>query len=919
MVFPQTVLPLVVELYLGGSWVNVRALGHVYRRDMVNITRGRSAEASQVDRSTATLTLNNRDGRYSPRNPVGPYYGQLMRNTPLRIAVESGSTYLALPGTTAARATCPDATALGITGDIDIRIDLELGTWRAAGVDVAGKYETTSDQRSWAFFLNANGTGTLAFSWSTNGTFAGLLTRVSTAPVPAPASGRQALRVTLDVNNGASGHTVTFYTAETIFGPWTQLGDPVVTAGTTSVFDSTAGLEIGDVEDLTNSPVTGSVYGFELRSGIGGTVVANPDFTVQTAGAASFADTAGNPNTWAIAGNAQISNRRYRFHGEVSAWPPRWDTTGTDVYTPIEASGVIRRLSQGASVLGSVLYRARLFDTSGLVAYWPFEDADGSTSMAPALNHGAMTIIGTPSLASFEGFTASNPIPVLNGAEMRGSVPAYTDTGRTQVRFLLAVPAAGAENGQTLVLFYTTGSVRRWELNYGTGGTLTLLGYDGSGTQLFTSGAVSFAVNGELLMVSAELTQNSADIGWNVLTLEPGAAIGLTFSGTLSANTVGRVGTVIVSPGGGVANVAAGHVSVQSTITSLFETGHQLNAWKGETAGRRIERLCAEEGIAFRVRGDLDDTVRMGAQRPNDLLALIRECADADAGMLYEPREVFGLGYRTRASLYNQTPQVALTYTAHELAGSLEPTDDDQATRNDITVTREGGSSARAVLETGPLSVLAPPDGVGRYEESVSVNVEYDLLLFDQASWRLHLGTVDEARYPQISVNLAHPALTGDAALTAAVVGAEVGDRLTIANPPAWLPPETISQLGQGYGEQLGNYEWEITWNCSPESPYQVAVYGTSRYGPHSTVTNEALDTTETGVDITTPTGPLWSTAPGGTFDILIGGERMTVTAVGAATGTVQTLTVIRSVNGVVKSHSSGAAVALFTPSIYAL
>jgi hypothetical protein len=53
-------------------------------------------------------------------------------------------------------------------------------------------------------------------------------------------------------------------------------------------------------------------------------------------------------------------------------------------------------------------------------------------------------------------------------------------------------------------------------------------------------------------------------------------------------------------------------------------------------------------------------------------------------------------------------------------------------------------------------------------------------------------------------------------------------------------------------------------------------------------------------------------------FDILIGGERMTVTAI---TGTTlsQTMTVTRSINGVVKTHLTGAPVALFRPSVIAL
>src|SRR6185369_11213579 len=36
-------------------------------------------------------TLDNRDGRFSRRNPTGPYYGQLTFNTPIWMTVDPGS------------------------------------------------------------------------------------------------------------------------------------------------------------------------------------------------------------------------------------------------------------------------------------------------------------------------------------------------------------------------------------------------------------------------------------------------------------------------------------------------------------------------------------------------------------------------------------------------------------------------------------------------------------------------------------------------------------------------------------------------------------------------------------------------------------------------------------------------------------
>ncbi|WP_431897934.1 hypothetical protein [Nonomuraea sp. bgisy101] len=914
MAFPQTPLPLTVELNVG-TWTNITTLGHVYRRDQVDITRGRSDESGQVDRSTLTATINNRDGRYSPRNPTGPHYGLLGRNTPIRASLAGSSSYLALDGTTLMRITTPDHASLDITGDIDIRVDCTLGNWRSSQ-DLAGKYDIVGNQRSWAFYLYADNSGKLGYTWSATGT--ATTTVLSTKPAPAPGSGRQAVRITHDVNNGAGGNTVVFYTAPTMAGPWTQLGDPVVTAGTTSIFSSSAELELGDNGNLTHPALTGQVHAFELRNGIGGSPVANPDFSIQTPGASSFVDAAGR--TWTVQVGATISNRRWRFHGEIASLPQRWDTTGTDVYVPIEAAGIMRRLGTGTRVDGSVMYRAILRDTFGLVAYWPFEDEQGSQQAASALaTHQGMAYIGSPEFGDYSGFDCSLPIMTLNGGSFTGAAPTYTVGVDTQIRWLMHVPAAGAEDNQAVLTFYCTGSARRWECHYGTGGTLGLRAYDSSGTLLFDSGDVAFGCNGKNLRVSVQLTESGGGIDWTLLTLEPGASSGLQTGGTLASNTVGRVGQLIVSPNGGITGISFGHLSVQNFISSLFDLGAQLNAWKGERAGRRIERLCREEAVTFRALGDLDTSTRMGVQVPGGFLDLLRGCADADGGMLYEPREVLGIGYRTRESLYNQTARVALDYDSAHLADSLDPTDDDQLTRNDVTVTREGGSSARVVQETGAMSVLAPPSGVGRYDVSETINVQYDLDLFDQAGWRLHTGTVDEARYPQISVDLSRSQIAGSATLTDSLRLMEIGDRLTVTDPPSWMPPEQISQIVQGYTEVLANFEHKLVINCSPESPYQVAVYdGAARYGPHSTVTNEALDTTETGVDITTPTGPLWSTTSTG-YDVMIGGERMTVTAVSAPSGTNQTLTVIRSVNGIVKSHASGAQVQMFQPAIYAL
>src|SRR3546814_8634229 len=92
----------------------------------------------------------------------------------------------------------------------------------------------------------------LRLRWSSDGaTVTG--TKDSTDQVSPDAGGRLAVRATLDVNDGAGNNVVTFYTAPAIDGPWEQLGNPVTTAGTTSIFNSTSSLKVGDASNFVRS------------------------------------------------------------------------------------------------------------------------------------------------------------------------------------------------------------------------------------------------------------------------------------------------------------------------------------------------------------------------------------------------------------------------------------------------------------------------------------------------------------------------------------------------------------------------------------------------------------------------------------------------------------------------------------------
>ena len=128
--FPQGVLQQRAELLLAGSWADVTP--YVYARDAVTIVRGRADEESAVNAGSCRFTVDNRDGRWSTRNPAGAWYGTLGRNTGYRHSVNVGLSRLWFPGVPVAgdHASCPDTAALSIVGDLDLRVDCWNPSWR---------------------------------------------------------------------------------------------------------------------------------------------------------------------------------------------------------------------------------------------------------------------------------------------------------------------------------------------------------------------------------------------------------------------------------------------------------------------------------------------------------------------------------------------------------------------------------------------------------------------------------------------------------------------------------------------------------------------------------------------------------------------------------------------------------------------
>lgn len=200
---------------------------------------------------------------------------------------------LSLPGTAGSGASTPDNAVLDITGDISLRAEVSPTSWASASYQaVIAKWNATGNQL--AYRLAISPTGGIQIAWSPDGTTGAALGMESA--VAAASSGRLAIRADLDVNNGAAGRTATFYTAPSLAGPWTLL-DTQITAGVTSIFSSTAIVEVGINTSGVAVPFAGVIHAAAIHNSAG-TVVANPNFTIQQNHDTSFVDDAGR--TWTV-------------------------------------------------------------------------------------------------------------------------------------------------------------------------------------------------------------------------------------------------------------------------------------------------------------------------------------------------------------------------------------------------------------------------------------------------------------------------------------------------------------------------------------------------------------------------------------------------------------------------------------------
>lgn len=622
------------------------------------------------------------------------------------------------------------------------------------------------------------------------------------------------------------------------------------------------------------------------------------------------------------------------FQGYVDTWRPEWDQSAKVATVKLNASGVLRRIDQFAAPSLSPL-RRRLSTETNVVAYWPLDEGPKSQTAFSAFE-------GFPDLqlafgavefgADTQSFDATPQVAKMKNGYLRGIVPAYTHTGKSQVRMLMGFPdnGTGLVNGGVLFrIWFDSASLDRVDVLWNTGGALSIAGYKpsgaGSGTQVITSGPTAFAANGKDVRMFCEFTQNGTAIDWRVGMQTPASTSGLFTNGTLAASTSGRVTRVDITPDSNADGLLVGGLVVQNDVTSIFDDLRELAAFANEPASTRMARLAAENGIALIMFGDgtsaTSITDNLGIQRQATLLQLIREVQQVDGGMIFDGIDQ-GLRFWMRRAIENQAVDMTVDVAAAKLGGTLSPVDDDQDRVNRALVTKRNGPTAIYEDTTGPLGVSA----VGAYETSLTIPVFNDYAPAHYAGWLVNLGTYEGYRYPSVELDFAAtPSLVG------AWLNITPGEYIRLTNVGTLLgaqhPAGDLHLLVQGYSQTITPYSWTAELNCTPMSPWIVGRLVESN-GAATTGVDDAhswrleadgstLATAKaagsTSFSVTVPAGkPLWTTnSQDMPLLIDVGGIVVTVTAI-SGTSSPQTFTVTGST--VTKALAAGLSVNVHDP-----
>lgn len=595
-----------------------------------------------------------------------------------------------------------------------------------------------------------------------------------------------------------------------------------------------------------------------------------------------------------------------RFAGEVEQLAPgqtddHQESAGVTTrgvrWVDFKATGPLGTVGRWRDVVASPIY-TMVQGLSTVRAYWPGEDGTDSTVMSSATAGVAPAVVSGLSFGAADGPDGSNKLLTIGSAgTIDGTFPTNISTAGWQIQWVTNLN--GADSTERQAFAWRTSNSYWWVWSVSTT-TYRITVIDALGNVLLSSATTTGGADpGQDLVFRIKATRSGST--W---TVEPGwytqnspVLIGFTdtFAGSAGRPVTWKTGANTVMNGAYFGHVLACTGGTEDLQT--YDVLSAINGYPGEISSDRATRILAGRGIPFEILGDDTYATPMGAQRPGTVKTQLQEIQRTEQGLIFESPDGRGLRLALRRYLYDQanTPALELTYP-DDIGGGFAELATTSELYNTVIAQDRSGIASTAQETSGRYGTAAPPTGSGLVDKTVDVNL-FDAGNVEQVANSYLRYYQQVQRFGTITIDLdANPALRTD------VEAADVGMFIRVTGRTS--DPVLLMIIRVGAADRLKRHV--VTFDTVPGDVFSTGEWdGDRRWSLRSCTLTGAESSSSTSWECTITEDEEWGTNT--PYDVEAAGEVVTVTAVGARTGSLgayaQTLTVTRAVNGITKAQ----------------
>jgi hypothetical protein len=797
-------VPLLVEMGWGGlvqypwtiTWTDISSYVDQVKAG-VAISRGASDELSDTQPGTASLLLDNSDGRFTPGNASSPYYPFVRRNAPIRVSV-------AVMPTVSGSAPYPMAQ---LADDFDDgRVNTTLWPTNTGGSGT----ETNDGRLRITVAPGVDTNFTSARQW----TLAGSKVTAKLCAVPA-LNGSSNCAASMWVLSTTSGTRIGWrYDATTgVLAAMSQVGfaDATPTNLAYSAIDH-AWLRVRESGGTVYWETSGDGYAWTVRR-----TLATPAWVTSQTHAVDFPTTRTGGTSGYIEWDLLGAEVRPRFYGMVNEFPIDWE--GLASHTRITCTDLFKRLNR-LPALRSMLAEEILHPSVpgvnvSLAAYYPLTEESGATAAGDIGGQGcgalAVTQVGAGGTLDFgsdglaetgDSSVTFTPASASAGQYLVGDLGAQFQSAMNSSWLHVEFWFKSTSTSRAILGLYEPSLDHQVVYTLSAGGELCVEYTDSGGT---------LNVHNSLVVLN--------DGQWHHVVHEQFGTPRLYVDGT--ARTIQALMPPMVSlrqlhiGGYRGARLFAGQIAHVALYLADGDAGPTLSAtnyqagtsgFSGEDADVRVQRLARYADLtSVTVQGSTFDPIASQGPAGSTVVARLREVEATESARLFAQRDGYGLTFQSRDLRYNPDPaSEAFTIAYADLeTGNVQLADDDQKLCNSLSGSRPGGATQRV---TAPSSILA----FGLYDPgAVSILKTSDLSVLDALYWRV-------SRYADPPPELREVPIEAYTMPTyLAILGADISSYFSVTSMPSQAPASSTRVTVEGYTETIKSRSHVIQFHTS--------------------------------------------------------------------------------------------------------